>query len=127
VFIVSQITDEDLTLEILSYKESLNFFPEGVNFENKNQDNPLVEVETLFPEREDYLNASISRIQNEGGVLKISKISEKTQENKDINIIYIFSNKEKKLMIVSLENSILLTVEQESISDILSEWYSSFL
>ena len=126
VFIVSQIIDKemDLTLEILSYKENRIFFPEGVNFENKNQDNPLVEVKTLFPEIKDYLEASIFRIQNEGGVLKITRNIDK-EDLENMNTIYIFS-KEETLMIVSLERSIVLKVEQEEILEIISGWVESW-
>jgi hypothetical protein len=122
VFIVSQITDQDLTLEILSYKESLNFFPEGVNFENKNQNNPLIKASSLKPKREDYLNSFLIRIKEEGGVIRIDKSSEKTKITK--NILYIFSNKES-FMIVSLENSIIIEVNQEEILAIISEWYDN--
>ncbi|MCF7795751.1 hypothetical protein K9M42_01545 [Patescibacteria group bacterium] len=119
-FVVSRITDENLCLEILSYKEPQNFFPEGVNFENKNQNNPLIKVESLNPTKEDYLNASLSRIRDEGGVLKIDKSSEKSRLTG--NILYIFSNKETFLL-VSLENSIVIEVPgQEGIISHLTSW-----
>ncbi len=122
-FVVSQITDEDLCLEILSYKEPENFFPKGANFENKNQNNPLIKVNSLTPTREDYLNASLNRIKEEGGVLKIYKSSERTKILG--NILYIFSNKEIFLL-VSLENSIVVEVNQEEIFDTISKWYESW-
>lgn len=122
-FVVSKIADENLSLEILSYKQPENFFPKGANFENKNQDSPLIKVESLKPTREDYLNASLVRIRDEGGVLKIDKSSERTKVVG--NILYIFSNKEVFLL-VSLENSIVVEVNQEEIFGIISEWYDSW-
>lgn len=122
-FVVSQIIDEDLILEILSYKEPENFFPKGANFENKNQNNPLIKVESLKPTREDYLSSSLNRIKEEGGVLKIDKSSEKTKIVG--NILYIFSNKDS-FFLVSLENFIMVPVSQEEIFDIISEWYDSW-
>lgn len=124
VFIVSQIIDEDLTLEILSYKKPENFFPDGVTFENKNQNNPLIEVQSLFPKREDYLNASLSRIKSEGGVLKVVKSNEKSRLSKNENTIFIFSQKDS-FLIVLLQNSIIVQKSQEEIFDTILEWYSA--
>ncbi|NCC71491.1 hypothetical protein EOM09_08005 [bacterium] len=122
-FVVSRIIDDDLSLEILSYKEPENFFPKGVNFENKNQSNPLVKVSSLKPTREDYLNSSLARIKDEGGVIRIDKSSERTKIAG--NILYIFSNKEG-FLVVNLENSILVEVSQEGLFEIISGWYDSY-
>jgi len=123
VFIVSQIVDKDikLSLEILSYKEPLNFFPEGVNFENQNQNNPLIKASSLNPKREVYLNSFLMRIKDEGGVVRIDNPSKENALTG--NVLYIFSNKDT-FLIVSPANSIIVEATREEVLNILSEWYS---
>jgi len=121
-FVVSKINDKDLTLEILSYKEKEDFFPEGIKFQNDFEKNPLIQVSSMRPTYEEYLKGALLRIKNEGGIIRIIKNDEYELAG---NVLFIFSQDDYYLMVI-IRNFILLEIEnEEEVFKKLDEWHSS--